>query len=62
MTATERARMREEMRREERRRLAVDTAAVMGGFDTLVALFWVLALSCGTCSRSRVSCPRSTST
>lgn len=44
MTATKRARMREEMRREERRRLAVDTAAVMGGFATLVALFWVLAL------------------
>lgn len=44
MTATERARMREEMRREERRRLAVDTVAVMGGFATLVALFWVLAL------------------
>ena len=44
MTATERARRREEMRREERRRLAVDTAAVMGGFATLVALFWVLAL------------------
>ena len=32
--------MREEMRREERRRLAV----VMGGFTALVALFWVLAL------------------
>lgn len=44
MTATERARMREEMRREERRRLAVDTAVVMGGFATLVALFWALAL------------------
>lgn len=44
MTATERARMREEMRREERRRLAVDTAVVMGGFTALVALFWVLAL------------------
>ena len=44
MTATERARMREEMRREERRRLAVDTAAVTSGFAVLVALFWVLAL------------------
>ena len=44
MTATERARMREEMRREERRRLAVATAVVMGGVATRVALFGVLAL------------------
>lgn len=44
MTALERAREREEMRREERRRLAVDTAVVTSGFAVLVALFWVMAL------------------
>lgn len=44
MTATERAQMREELRRLERRRMVFDAVSCFGAFAMIIALFFVLAL------------------
>lgn len=44
MTAYEKSKLREQMRKEQRRQAAVDLATCFGGFATIIALFFVLAL------------------
>lgn len=44
MTAYEKAKLREQMRNDKHRQTAADVATCFGGFATIIAIFFVLAL------------------
>lgn len=44
MTAYEKAKLREQLRKDRRRQTAVDVVTCFGGFATIIAIFFVLAM------------------